>query len=595
LNTPADRLPTQAAQDYLEDLRERQGPVYRLALLLSPAWRIEPLLLRNARRRFFPDAPAVLEAQLWHSELVGSRSSLALVLRRDLADLMVRRLAKSPAYRNVWDFIQYHSRHWRARDRLAQDLRVAALVGSGEALTRLLNQALALLHQEDDPERRRDLARWAKLALHDWPAGEVVPDALGWLAQFAGAGVGDPLGELARPMAAAEDLPPWLAQRVPPLPPPLDRQQSSIGLLLGEGILACVDPGVPGAEPLALPGPPPYPVLLRWQAEGEVRLQWEPLWPGRRVVLGDADCREVLLRPLRGGLYRLAAEAEQPPPDRQSEELASLLAETDELSTPPERRLEIGDALARLGDPRKGVGLRPDGLPDIDWVEIPAGPFLYGDEGETRELPSFFIARYPVTSAQYQAFIDDGGYRDKRWWDGLAKWIEVPEPPGWGQPNRPRETVSWYEAMAFCRWLSDRLGYEVRLPTEYEWEKAARGEDGREYPWGDGYRSGFVNVSGEAEKAGPTYLGETTAVGLYPHAASPYGVEDLAGNVWEWCLNEDENPDRTEPGGHAPRALRGGSWGDPGNARASDRRRDFPVNTDYGIGFRVMCSSPMPR
>ena len=207
------------------------------------------------------------------------------------------------------------------------------------------------------------------------------------------------------------------------------------------------------------------------------------------------------------------------------------------------------------------------------------------------------MGRYPITNAQFQAFIDDGGYNEKaRWWDGLQERVEEPYDPGWTEPNRPRETVSWFEATACCRWLSDRLGYEVRLPTELEWEKAARGEDGRDYPWGDEYRAGYANVDEKATKAGPTYLQQTTAVGLYPHAASPYGAEDMAGNVWEWCLNRYDNPEQTESGGNEPRALRGGSWGfDPDFARASFRLRNGPGARGSRLGFRVVCSSPIPH
>ena len=189
------------------------------------------------------------------------------------------------------------------------------------------------------------------------------------------------------------------------------------------------------------------------------------------------------------------------------------------------------------------MGLDADGLPDIDWVDVPAGEFLFGDDKRTERTDAFRIARYPVTNAQYQAFIDAGGYRDERWWKGPAERVFYgPTEPNWTQPNRPRTVVSWFQAVAFCRWLSAQLGLEIRLPTEIEWEKAARGTDGREYPWGDGYRPGFANVDETEANAGSSSLAQTTAVGVYPHVASPCGARDLAGNVWEWCINDlDDN------------------------------------------------------
>ena len=133
-------------------------------------------------------------------------------------------------------------------------------------------------------------------------------------------------------------------------------------------------------------------------------------------------------------------------------------------------------------------------MPDIDWVEIPAGTFIYQD-GEKQQLPAYAIARYPITHCQFQAFIEaPDGYPNPAWWQGLAEQPEAPAEARWDYANHPREMVNWYEAVAFCRWLSHLLGYEVRLPTEQEWEKAARGTDGREYPWGNGYRSGHANI-----------------------------------------------------------------------------------------------------
>ena len=286
------------------------------------------------------------------------------------------------------------------------------------------------------------------------------------------------------------------------------------------------------------------------------------------------------------------AKAEPPP----NPEVRSLLAEIADPATEPKRRLAIGDRLAESGDPRPGVGLGPDGLPDIDWVEIPAGDFLYGEAKERRHTDGFRIARHPITNAQYQAFIAARGYQDQCWWQGLAERIKGPEAPSWSRPNRPRERVSWYEAMAYCAWLGDRLGLAVRLPTELEWERAARGTDGREFPWGNGYRVGHANINEtwEHDKVGPNYLEQTTAVGLYPQGASPEGVLDLAGNIWEWCINAPEHPEQIQSGGTGSRALRGGSWfGTRRYARAAYRRDPPPVNRAVYYGFRVVCGPPI--
>ncbi len=277
-------------------------------------------------------------------------------------------------------------------------------------------------------------------------------------------------------------------------------------------------------------------------------------------------------------------------------ELQSLLDEIADPATEPPRRLAIGDRLAELGDPRPGVGLRPDGLPDIAWVEIPDGPFLYQD-GERHELPTFWIAKYPLTNAQYQCFIDDGGYKDDRWWRDLRR----PEPRAsrWPQPNRPRTHVDWYEAVAFCRWLAARLALPedcIRLPTELEWEKAARGENGLRYPWGKEYLSGFANVNETSgDKTGSWSLKQTTAVGVYPHGRSPYGVEDLAGTVWEWCLNKRADTAAIEPDtSGAVRALRGGTRSlNSRRARTDVRIGAQPVYGGDGRGFRLLSSVPI--
>jgi formylglycine-generating enzyme required for sulfatase activity len=265
------------------------------------------------------------------------------------------------------------------------------------------------------------------------------------------------------------------------------------------------------------------------------------------------------------------------------------------------RRPGIGDLLAVLGDDRRGVGLRPDRLPDIDWVDIAPGPFTW-QEGEARTIDEpYRVARYPVTNAQYQAFIDARDYGDDRWWrEGYA--APPPADRRWEQTNRPRVNVAWVEAMAFCRWLTARYRKTgaiasdevVRLPTEHEWERAARGAEGREYPWGEGFRGGYANVDETAVDRDGISLRETSAVGLYPRGASPDGVLDCAGNVWEWCLNKYAEPDEVDTTGEGDRSLRGGSWNYvPASARAASRDWDLPVVRGSSVGFRLVCACPI--
>jgi len=228
-------------------------------------------------------------------------------------------------------------------------------------------------------------------------------------------------------------------------------------------------------------------------------------------------------------------------------------------------------------------------LPDIDWVEIPGGDFIY-QEGERRSLPTFYMARYPVTNVQYRTFIDAGGYRDERWWRDLVR--PEPEESRWPQANRPRTNVDWYEAVAFSRWLSAQLGYEVRLPTEEEWERAARGSDGREYPWGADYQTGYANTDEKGDKAGDWSLEQTIAVGVYPRGESEEGVFDLSGNVWDWCLNKYDRPEQIEADTSGDwRVLRGGSWlNPPSYARGSQRFTFAPSDRYSDYGFRLVSS-----
>ena len=245
----------------------------------------------------------------------------------------------------------------------------------------------------------------------------------------------------------------------------------------------------------------------------------------------------------------------------------------------------ISTVLAWLDwDKRQGIGLNAVGLPDIDWVEVQAGKFIY-QKGERLTLPTYYMSRYPVTNTQFQAFIADGGYDTDTWWERLKK----PSLPDhrWTEGNRPVDNVGWYECIAFCRWLSIQLGYEVRLPTEKEWEKAARGEDGREYPWEGEFQSERCN----AEK----HLKETSAVGIYPQGQSPYELQDMAGNAWEWCLNKYDEPTMLDPdASNDRRVVRGGSWFfNSEYCRSSLRFNRNPLGGNFNLGFRLCCFPPI--
>jgi formylglycine-generating enzyme required for sulfatase activity/energy-coupling factor transporter ATP-binding protein EcfA2 len=360
--------------------------------------------------------------------------------------------------------------------------------------------------------------------------------------------------------------------------------------------------------------------------------------------------------------------------------VADLLEQGDPALTPA-ARLQAGDALGVLGDPR-----------DLDaWRPVEGGPFQMGSTSEEvahwkafvhervdREaykvegmssdelkaiyeawleaeegvhqvdLPTFAIARYPATNAQFQRFIEAKGYDQERFWTAAGWRWRQGEGEGWGRPperrdlpyywhdpryngaNRPVVGVTWYEAVAYCNWLTEALREQgelgpdetVRLPTEAEWEKAARGglpspsggegtepalseaEGARVWPWGDEWDENKANTwEGKLET--------TTPVGMYPEGASPCGALDMVGNVWEWCstrwgwdwlrpdfgypyVSDDGREElEDEPERPALRMLRGGSWnGDQDFARCADRNWGPPDGwLDYR-GFRCARVSP---
>jgi formylglycine-generating enzyme required for sulfatase activity len=252
----------------------------------------------------------------------------------------------------------------------------------------------------------------------------------------------------------------------------------------------------------------------------------------------------------------------------------------------PMDRAEAGRILSVLGDDRPGVGLRDDGLPDIVWCEAPGGEVQIEDK--TFKVEPFYIARYPVTYKQFRAFIDaEDGIQDDRWWKGLAKTEKRDYGQQWPYDNHPRETVTWYQAAAFCRWLSAKLDYEIALPAEWQWQQAATGGNpANKYPWGPEWEDDHAN----SEEAG---IGQTSAVGMFPAGASPAGVMDMAGNVWEWCANDYYELEVVpNPSTDTWMALRGGSYLDraPGCGSRYNLRPDF--HWFALLGFRLLCVRP---
>ena len=303
-------------------------------------------------------------------------------------------------------------------------------------------------------------------------------------------------------------------------------------------------------------------------------------------------------------------EADSAGPKHQ-EARRQLVAVLQNPAQPTAARVSAGESLALLGDPRfrgaEGYCLPADEM--LGFVEIPAGPFRMGSDPErdpqAREdeqpahevtLPTFYLARYPVTVAQFHLFAQQSGYelQDK---DSLQ-----------GAANHPVSWITWYDVVAYCNWLDEVLrgwsgtpvgirrvlanGYRVLLPSEAEWEKAARGGEGRIYPWGDALDPDCAN----SKESG---LGRTSPVGCFPAGASLQGILDLSGNVWEWTRSlYQEYP--YEPGADRGKwvaasadefILKGGYWSS-GLAflRCGVRFRYLPLyGLNYG-GFRVVLS-----
>jgi formylglycine-generating enzyme required for sulfatase activity len=205
-------------------------------------------------------------------------------------------------------------------------------------------------------------------------------------------------------------------------------------------------------------------------------------------------------------------------------------------------------------------------------------------------LPDYSLSKTPVTNIQYTAFVQAKGCSPPRHWTQGR--------PPLGKEGHPMVYVSWHDALAYCRWLSEVTGKQYSLPSEAQWEKGARGTDGRIYPWGDQWEARRYN----SREGG---LGDTTPVWANPQGASPYGLLNMAGNVWEWTCSlwgsDMGQPDFRYPYNpgdgredlvavpEVARVLRGGAFGNVSwRVRCAYRHRHYPINQDVDIGFRVV-------
>jgi len=216
----------------------------------------------------------------------------------------------------------------------------------------------------------------------------------------------------------------------------------------------------------------------------------------------------------------------------------------------------------------------------VEMVSVPAGAFLMGEGNDARpvHVAALYIAKYPITNRAYRVFVNAAGHKAPRHWQ-----TGYPDVLG----DHPVVNVSWHDALTYCRWLSTTTGHHYRLPAEPEWEKAARGAEGRTYPWGNVFDKANCNCWESG-------MGWTTPVDCHVNGASPYGVLDMAGNVWEWCSSlhadypyraDDGREDQSAAGW---RALRGGSWFDhEWGVRAARRLSGQPDCASHNTGFRV--------
>jgi formylglycine-generating enzyme required for sulfatase activity len=241
------------------------------------------------------------------------------------------------------------------------------------------------------------------------------------------------------------------------------------------------------------------------------------------------------------------------------------------------------------------------------WITIPAGKVtvisIISNEGRENYIPQgtsqifevaqFEIAKYPLTNAQYAKFIQANGYSQRQWWSAEG-WSEKEknawtEPlywhdTKWNKPDHPIVGVSWYEAIAYCQWISEVIGETISLPTEQQWQRAAQGDTDWYYAWGPRFEEGFCNWDTEGTSAVTQFEGKGDSI---------FGVVDMNGNVWEWCLTNYRTGENTLKGSES-HIARGGAWAMLYSHELTmttiDRLGLSPSKRRNDIGFRLICS-----
>ena len=248
--------------------------------------------------------------------------------------------------------------------------------------------------------------------------------------------------------------------------------------------------------------------------------------------------------------------------------------------------------------------------PPFEWCHVSGGRVTLleassfgGTKGGEFQTADFAIAKYPITNAQYQCFPDDpNGYSNVTWWGyspEARQWHKDhpnPQPTAFDGSDLPRTRISWFDSLAFCGWLSAKLQtrnanttpfevanldtWHVRLPIEQEWQRAALGDQDWQYPWGNQLDEKNGNYGNS--------MGHPTSVGSYPQGRSPYGAEDMIGNVWEWCLTP-WGLDGMDISGYSNRVFKGGAWNvsNPEHLRANDRYGHPQRGRLNDAGFRI--------